>query len=574
MLSILIYADKIVLPTHIIQIEGQKHFQTKKLQKVLSVETQSVWVFWKHEAPRISDKLIPTLEATLRSFYDSEGFYDANFTVEETNTTVNVHIKENQPVRVTELNITSDYKISSFLRLKKGDIFRAKDFIETKSDIIEALLSNGYCSYALDTKAYVDLEKHSVELKYVLKKGGICTFGEPNIKGLKTIDEDVILSRIRTKKGERFDPKKVKETYAGIYSLNSFDAVQVNVDRKIYNVVPIDITLNEVEEAYHFEGGIGYDTYIGPRIHASLVKKNFYGNAKQIGLKLSWSKKEQFAIGEYYKPALFSLFGYGIDFGTQLGYSNLEYRGFQEEKGFGKAYLEHNEGRLQLRTGVAIENIDITAQNNLRENENLLKAVSEGTFLLFYPYLDVVYDARDDILNPKYGYYLATSLEYGVDYKPNASSYIKMYLEGRYVHTFSKLTLATVGKAGVVDKKTNALPESKFFFAGGAFSNRAYGFNTIGVIESPISDSISGASSMLNFSLEADYPVWGNVYGAVFTDNTMLNEESYDFSGDIISSAGLGVRYLTPIGPFKIDVGLNVNDPEQFGVSFQIGQSF
>jgi len=68
--------------------------------------------------------------------------------------------------------------------------------------------------------------------------------------------------------------------------------------------------------------------------------------------------------------------------------------------------------------------------------------------------------------------------------------------------------------------------------------------------------------------------MWGNLYGAVFTDNTMLNEKSYDFSGDVISSAGLGLRYLTPIGPFKVDVGLNVNDPAEYGISFQIGQSF
>lgn len=280
------------------------------------------------------------------------------------------------------------------------------------------------------------------------------------------------------------------------------------------------------------------------------------------------------AEGEYYKPALFFLFDYGIDFGTKFGYSNLEYRGFQEEKGYGRFYLEHNEGRLKLRSGLALENIDITAADNLRKNEELKQAVAEGTFLLFYPYLNIVYDARDDKLNPKYGYYLSGNVEYGIDYKPSASSYIKMYLEGRLIHTFDKLTLATVAKAGVVDEKTNTLPESKLFFAGGSFYNRAYGFNTIGVITSSISDSIAGASSMLNVSFEADYPIWGNLYGAVFSDNTMLNEKKYDFSGDVISSAGVGVRYMTPIGPLKLDVGFNVHKPSQNGISFQIGQSF
>jgi len=91
---------------------------------------------------------------------------------------------------------------------------------------------------------------------------------------------------------------------------------------------------------------------------------------------------------------------------------------------------------------------------------------------------------------------------------------------------------------------------------------------------SPQKESIYGASTMLNLSLEANYPIWGNIYGALFTDNTMLNEDSYDFSGDVITSAGVGVRYLTPIGPFKVDVGFNVNKPSEYGISFQIGQSF
>jgi len=573
-MSVWSVAEEDALSTHTIQLKGNHHFQTSQLYDALGVQTKKFYLVWQEDNPQINDKLLPTLEETLIGFYESEGFYDADFKIKETNTSVDVEIKENKPVVVTEVNVTSDYKIAPMIGLKKGDIFRAKDFIAIKSNIIENLLNKGYCSYHLDTKAYVDLKKHKVSVKYILNKGDLCTFGKPNITGLETIDKEIIVSRVRAKEGERFDPKKVKETYADIYGLNSFDAVKVNVDRKFYNVVPVDIALHEVDAAYHFEGGVGYDTFIGARIHASLVKRNFYGNAQQTGLKLSWSKKEQLAQGQYYKPALFFLFDYGIDFGTQFGYSNLEYKGFQEKKGFGNFYLEHNEGRLKSRAGLALDNIDIKAADNLHKNEELKQAVSEGTFLLLYPYLNIVYDARDDKLNPRHGYYVAGNLEYGIDYKPNASSYIKMYAEGRFIHTFDTLILATVAKAGVVDTKTNALPESKLFFAGGSFYNRAYGYNTIGVTTSSTSDTLAGASSMLNLSFEADYPVWGNLYAAIFSDNTMLNEKEYDFSGSIISSAGLGVRYMTPIGPLKLDVGFNVHKPSQNGISFQIGQSF
>jgi len=96
----------------------------------------------------------------------------------------------------------------------------------------------------------------------------------------------------------------------------------------------------------------------------------------------------------------------------------------------------------------------------------------------------------------------------------------------------------------------------------------------MGVITSSSEYTIFGAASMANLSLEANYPVWGDIYGAVFNDNTMLTEKSYDFNGDIISSAGLGARYMTPIGPFKMDIGWNINDTSEYAISFQIGQSF
>ena len=325
-------AEEIILPTHEIHFEGEKYFDEAALQDALGVKTKSFFQFWKEDIPKIEDKLLPTLKISLESFYDSEGFYDAQFKIKETNTTVTVNIEENTPVKIFDINVTSDYDLTPIITLKKGQIFRAKDFIQVKSNIIKSLLDKGYCSYDLDTKAYVDLDKHSVDLRYHLKKGEVCTFGDTNIKGLKTIDADIVKSRVVAKKGERFDPKKIKESYAKVYSLDAFDSVIVNTDRKFYNEVPIDIKLKELGKPYHYEIGAGYDTFVGARVHGMITKKNFLGNAQKITLKASWSQKEQLLALDFFKPAFFRLFDYWIDLGAQTGYSNLEYTGFQEKK--------------------------------------------------------------------------------------------------------------------------------------------------------------------------------------------------------------------------------------------------
>jgi len=467
---------EIVLPTHEIYFTGQTHFEEGDLQDALGVDTASFFQFWKDDTPRIKDKLLPTLEPSIKSFYDSEGFYDANFTIKETNTTIFVSITENTPVKIRDINISSDYNISSMVTFEKDAIFRAKTFISIKNDIITQLLKDGYCSYDLDTKAYVDLDKHIVDVRYILHKGGVCTFGKVTATGLETIDEDVIKSRVKAAEGERFSTKLVKETSEALYGLNAFDSVLINIDRKFYNVIPVDIKFKEKEKEYHTETGVGYDSYVGFRVHGEITKYNFLGNARQLKLNAAWSQKEQLIVLSYYQPAMMNLFGYNIDHGGRLGYSNLEFEGFKEKKAFTRGYLEHESGGLKLRAGLALENIEITALDNLKPGEELEQAVNEGTFGLFYPYVNFIYDGRDSKLNPKYGYYLSAYGEFGLSNDEESSVYYKALLEGRIIHTFSNLTLSAVGKAGVVDEdKINSLPESKYFFGGGTFSNRAYG---------------------------------------------------------------------------------------------------
>ena len=227
---------EVVLPTHIIHISGEAYFSESDMYDALGIEHKSFFQFWKDDLSRINDKLLPTLSASLRAFYDSEGFYDATYMIKETNTTVTVEVKENEPVKVSDINISSDYDIASLVTFEKEEIFQAKKFIAIKGRIIASLLKEGYCSYDLNSKAYVDLEKHSVDLQYTLKKGGVCTFGNVTINGNESIDDDVIRSRVRAEAGERFSTELVKDTSDALYGLRAFDSVLIGVDRKFYNV--------------------------------------------------------------------------------------------------------------------------------------------------------------------------------------------------------------------------------------------------------------------------------------------------------------------------------------------------
>jgi len=554
--------------TKTIEILGATQISISEIEEALDVKTRDWLRFWRDSTPRINAELIKSLPQTLKSFFDSEGYYNATYTIGENNSSVRILINENEPVRISSIFIESDYDITPFIKYKERDIFKPKQFVESKNAIIAKLLLDGYCSYDMETKAYVDIETNKADLIYKLKKGDICTFGDTSVKGADEIDNAVVLSRVEALKGEQFSTERIKSTYQRLEDLEAFDSILINADRKIYNVVPVDITLKLLENPYYFSGGLGYDSYAGPRVQAQLVKRNFFGNAQRLILTGNYSAKEQLYDIDFFRPSLFNYKNYYFDLGLNGGYSNLEYKGFKEEKEYLKAFAAYQFDKLFLKAGLSAENINISVLDAPEPG------IIYGNFLLYYPYFQISYDARDDRLNPKNGYYFSGYLEYGLPYSADASDYVKMLFEARGIYTWKNITFAAVGKMGTIEMISNLLPESKLFFGGGSFSNRGYGFNEIGVINSPVEDSVEGGLSMANLSFEVNYPIYENIYGAVFTDNTMINAKSYDFYSDIITSAGIGVRYITPVGPLKLDVGANVHDASQYNIQFQLGQSF
>ena len=140
------------------------------------------------------------------------------------------------------------------------------------------------------------------------------------------------------------------------------------------------------------------------------------------------------------------------------------------------------------------------------------------------------------------------------------------------IKTVNAYTFAAKGKLGLISEFEKSLPESKLFFAGGAFSNRAYGFNRLGAMDSNHDES--GAKTLIDTSLEMSHPLYKNIEGALFYDATMISEKSFEFTIDFVHAIGVGLRYMTPIGPVKIDLGVNIEHKEDYALHFQIGQSF
>ena len=105
------------------------------------------------------------------------------------------------------------------------------------------------------------------------------------------------------------------------------------------------------------------------------------------------------------------------------------------------------------------------------------------------------------------------------------------------------------------------LPASERFFAGGDTSVRGYALDRLGIPLQTIDANgfPTGGHAVLVLNAELRVPVFGGLGAVGFMDAGQVFNRVSDFDfGEIKPTAGLGLRYLSPIGPIRVDLGLQV----------------
>jgi len=553
----------------VVTISGNTQVESSLYYDAIGADEKKWYEPWKDNTVWISDSNAKDLDERVEEFLDSKGFYRSKVSVSQTSDSVDITVDEGEPVKVGKIKIDSDYDIDELVTFESGENFEASKFVKIKSDVKRALLEDGYCNYKFKSKAYVDLDSHDVAVKYKLAKGELCYFGDTSFEGRPdNVSKDVLRSRLMYRPGEVFSIKRIESSIASMNQLDTFETVMLSpTEEQNSSVVDMELTLSEKEKLSVIKAGAGYDTSVGPRAQIFYERRNFLGNARKLTLSGTIAQKEKIAEISLLSPAVMAFGDSYMDLYTNLGYSNNNYDTYDEKKGYFDMKLGYERDDFYFYAGLGLENIDI-------EKTKVDPSIIAGSFRLFYPFIEFVYDGRDSKVDPKNGYYFSAYSEYGLQNEKESSKYLKFLLEGRAIKSFGELTLSGVGKIGVIDIDNGALPASKLFYAGGEYSNRAYGVHDIGIVESDSSSSSLGGKSWGNLSLEANYKLRDKLYGAVFWDATMINKNSYDFSGDIINAVGVGIRYKTGVGPLKFDIGVNPNNTDDYGIHFQIGQSF
>jgi outer membrane translocation and assembly module TamA len=174
---------------------------------------------------------------------------------------------------------------------------------------------------------------------------------------------------------------------------------------------------------------------------------------------------------------------------------------------------------------------------------------------------------------------LSLSLEQaGGPWQGDFDFYWGLFEARRYVGLWGPLVLATRFRIGAGDGFGDSadLPLFRRFYSGGVTGTRGYARWELGPLTSD-GDPIGGRS-LIEGSLELRMPVWGALGAVAFLDAGAIDERPFRYDlGDLQYSVGPGIRYQTPIGPLRLDLGIPLNPPhgvKSWRIHFSIGQAF
>jgi len=529
-------------------------FDRATLLKICHIEYPAIYKIWKKN-PTFESKQIEGFKKNLISYAHSMGYYkvDVNSSVDED--TIYLNIKKNRAIKTASITIDKEFK--KFLLFKENKRFKTTSFTASKKKITRFLEESGYPTYKMNAKAYVDVDLYRVDVNISIDKGLQRYFSKTDLNNSSDVDTKLILDELEYEDGKLYNILKLEESYDNLYRLGVFETIKMSAEfNSTDGKSPVHIRLEEGKNK-EFASNLGYDTEDGARGGAEYIDHNFFGNLREFRAGIKISERGYTVNTGYYDPRLENPWLGDFSFRNELSYGRWDYDAYienvlTERVTFGKSFIG-----LDHFFGFQLESSQV---------ESDIPSFLEGNYLINSLFYRVVIDSRDSKMDAKNGYYTSLYLEKSMKQLGSDIDYFKVLGEARYIKEFKPVVLASKLKIGAISEET---PPFKHFFLGGAMSNRGYEYRDLGGHSSgyPL-----GGLSVIDGSLESRYYLTENFSAVGFFDASKMSLEVNDFSGKWYTSYGLGLRYLSVIGPLRLDVGYPTEGG--FALHLGIGQVF
>lgn len=428
--------------------------------------------------------------------------------------------------------------------LDRDDVLLHVEYELGKAQIQTVAIELGYLDAGYDTSQIrVDLDEYESAITLVLDTGPLHYFGDITFEQ-DVLDQNVLRDLVPIRAGDRYNAAGLLELQANLTGSPYFSRAEVRPrwDQRQASRIPIHVTL-EPQKRRHFEFGAGYGTDTGfrGRAGAELRRLNSRGHRAQAEIQASFV--ELAATGRYMIPRPFL----GIDMASFFaGYQHLSPDPSTSDK-------------VRVGAGLNDDLFDWTQAHALAfEHESFEVGPDTATSDLLIAETSWRQRKTNDVVFPTRGWELNVSLKGAHSALFSSASFAQMLSSGTLIRSLTERT-RLIGRAELGITLTpdfRDLPASLRFFAGGDESVRGYSYQELGPRD--VEGNPIGGDVLITSSLELEQRIlerWGI---AVFID---AGDALDRFSLDLEQGAGLGLRWISPIGQVRVDGAFAISEP-------------
>ncbi|HJW93665.1 MAG TPA: outer membrane protein assembly factor BamA [Thermoanaerobaculia bacterium] len=532
----------------------------------------------------------------IESYYRLNGFSDAKVATPVVNAkadgtmTVDFPIAEGPQTIVTDIHIEGLEKVPANqlpnMLLRPGEPLNPAN---ERADIVSLQTfygERGYAEIQVSPRVEISPDKTQAHVTYVVAEGPKISVGDVVVRGNTYTKPSVVLRKSELDKGDPFSYTNIFEAQRNLYRLGIFNRVDVQPEQAGTSVASRNVVIS-VEEGKDVtvSGSLGITKQSGakisPRVGASVAHRNLFGSGRYLGLEIVRARNDREVFLTYREPFIFN-FNIPVQLTVfQTNDSTREETNIRQRGTFIEASkVSRYQTRWSMRYEYKIS--DCFKGQVCKDAENaLIPGLDRSLLNIKISSISPTFfwDRRDDAIDPHHGFFTSASTEYAFRALDADANFLKEFVQGAwYVGFTPRTTLVLSGRAGQIQVFGNTqVPLSERFTAGGDTSHRAFPLDLLGTTcQDPRDDPQTcqqtlalvgtnkdvvapiGGNGLLLMNAEYRFPIFASVNGAVFTDLGNVYHQAIRFN-DLRYGVGTGIRYLSPVGPIRFDVGYNLH---------------
>jgi outer membrane protein insertion porin family len=615
-----------------IVVQGNHQISEHDLLAAVVVKKSHVW---SHGS--VSQKLATQSANNLQALYRDRGYEDAKVTpqiiVRDPKIDVVFNVDEGVQTLVQNVEVTGNANVPLDqlakpvgLQLHSGGPFSPRKLTEDRNRISATYLNRGYLNAEVRATVKRDArDRHHVEVTYNIAEHQMVRIGDVIYLGQKRTRLSLIEKTAKFSRQAPIERGEMLKAESGLYDLNVFDWSSVGPRRPITDQTEEALVVknheakrNEITYGFGFEVshrggnvpsgtvavpggpvvGLGSNqiapsqsTFASPRGSIEFSRHNMRGLGETASASLVLSRLDQRALTTYAQPHFAgsqwsSVSGLSAERTSEnpLFSATLGDLSFQVERLLNRK----NNTRLQIRydfNKTVLSHLLVPALV-LPQDQNVHLSTFSSTLLR---------DTRDKPLDAHRGSF--GTLNLGVTPTSMGSSANFAKLTGQYAHykMFHSIVFANSIRLGLVKSFDGSfVPTSQLYFSGGGSSLRGFPIDEAGPQRIvPFCNVLAqqtgcvdvtvpvGGRELFVLNSEGRFPLHINkaLGGVIFYDggNVYSAINLQNFANNYTNTVGIGLRYATPIGPIRIDVGRNLNPVSGISATqyyITLGQAF